>query len=291
MKQLSFAIISNSLTENTQDLITAIEGEGHHATLINMKEIVFHFEGDSFRVTHQGIDIETSDIFLFRSYSQQISSARLIAHHLCAQGKIVVDEALGTRSVGSKNFQHAQFSKYEIPYPKCIQAHSTEAILRELPSINFPIIAKPLNGSKGNGMFKFETLQEALDTVPSLDIRYLYQEYIPIDSDIRVFIVGNKVLGAMKRYVVPGDFRSNAALGSKTVSIPLAPELEKLALKARESTGYEVAGIDIIETNKGLMVLEINNCPEWQAFKKTTGINPASEIIRFAIAKYQTKHP
>ncbi|OGI29418.1 MAG: hypothetical protein A2288_03810 [Candidatus Moranbacteria bacterium RIFOXYA12_FULL_44_15] len=90
----------------------------------------------------------------------------------------------------------------------------------------------------------------------------------------------------MKRYIIPGDFRSNASLGAKAEKILLTQELKELALKATKAMNYEVAGVDIIKHKKKLYVLEINSAPQWQKFKEVTGVNPAEAIIAYAIKKY-----
>ena len=104
-------------------------------------------------------------------------------------------------------------------------------------------------------------------------------------SDLRVFIVGDTVLGAIRRYVIEGDIRSNASLGAKSEAVELTEEMVTLAKKATIAIGYEVAGVDLAETSTGYSILEVNHTPQWQAFKKSTGINPADHIVRYALKK------
>ena len=119
--------------------------------------------------------------------------------------------------------------------------------------------------------------------------KFLFQGYIPIAYDIRVFVVGSEALGAMKRIVGKDDFRSNASLGAAVEKIELTDSLKNIAISATRAYRYEVAGVDIVIHGGREYVLEVNNAPQWMAFKKVVGINPAEAIVKYCINKYNNK--
>jgi glutathione synthase/RimK-type ligase-like ATP-grasp enzyme len=90
----------------------------------------------------------------------------------------------------------------------------------------------------------------------------------------------------MKRYVVANDVRSNASLGARTEAVIISKSVEKLALRAASTFGYDVAGVDIIEAENSLFVLEVNRTPQWQGLKKTLSIKPEEAIIEMCIKKH-----
>ncbi len=107
-----------------------------------------------------------------------------------------------------------------------------------------------------------------------------------IDSDIRISVVNGEVRGAIRRFIIPGDFRSNTSLGAKVEKINLTEEMTNLAKRAVKAMKYEIAGVDIIEHGGRLYVLEVNSTPQWQNIKRVTGINLAVYIIDYALQKY-----
>jgi ribosomal protein S6--L-glutamate ligase len=144
------------------------------------------------------------------------------------------------------------------------------------------IVSKPLRGSQGQGIFRlqdpdlafriFKIMQTANQTM-------LIQEFIDTPGrDIRVFVVGSKVIGAMYRYAKPGEWKTNVSRGAKPKECPLTKELEQLALKAAKALEMDFAGIDILEEDDQLVVSEVNSAPNWSGLQKATGVDAAEEI-------------
>ncbi|MFA4817815.1 MAG: RimK family alpha-L-glutamate ligase [Parcubacteria group bacterium] len=289
MNKLSFVIIGPS-TENTLDLVREIEKTGHRSFIVKLSDIFFEFNNGAFKALWKNKDLLDFDIFLLRGYNKNLLFAQILAQELLVKGKIVIDDTIGKRFISSKIYEASRMAQNKINHPRTWQAVSFSSYKKILKQISFPVIAKPVYGQKGQGIEKFKTAKEYLSFFSKNPKGYLIQEFLNIDGDIRVFIVGNKVLGAMKRHLVPGDFRSNASLGARTEKIPLTKELKTLALKAAKTMDYEIAGVDILEYKKKFYVLEINSSPQWQKFKEVTGINPAKYIIEYALKKYAGKH-
>jgi len=288
MKKLKFVVIGAAESENTKDLKEAAESKGHECVLMHQSQLVFVTnEGEKMKVIHDGEDLEDFDVFIFRTYSKYLPDSLILADKLLKDGKVVIDNALGKTFVLSKMFEASRMSRNNILYPNTFKFVDFAKTKKLLSGASFPVIAKPVDGRQGRGVTKLENMEDACEFLEKQEGDWMVQEYIPIKFDVRVFVVGNKALGAMKRHLVEGDFRSNIALGAKSEQVELTSELKKLAVNATKAMDYDVAGVDIIEKDGELMVLEVNSGPQWQGFKKATGINPADEIVRYAVSRHQ----
>lgn len=278
-------IIGPLASENTRDLIEAAEQKKCFAKAAPLSRFSFENAAGRWHIFLDGESIDIFDIVIFRAFNKNPSLARLIARTMLRDGKTLIDEVLATRDVSEKLEQAALFSANTLPHPATFHSLDTAAFERYIKQVIFPIIAKPIHGQKGCGILLLKNARQALNLFHEEARTYLFQEYLPIAHDMRVFVVGNTVLGGMKRFVVPGDYRSNVSLGARAESFSPSKEISALALEATQVLGYEVAGVDIIEHAGKLFVLEVNHTPQWQGFKSVTSINPAKYIIDYAIAK------
>ena len=288
MKKIKFAIIGASETENTKDLIEEIKLKRHSVFLIQPKNLVFEFSKNKrFKIRQGNIDLDKLDVFIFRGYNINIVPVKILAEKLIRDGKVVIDEILGKKFIPSKMFESSKFAEYNISHPRTFQALDVSSYKTILDKTTFPIIVKPLYEQKGQGIIKVNNKTKALAFFKKNPKEYLIQEYLKTNSDVRVFVVNNKVLGAIRRFVLPNDFRSNASLGAKAEKVIPTKEMKVIAIKATKAMGYEIAGVDFLEHKNKLYVLEVNSTPQWQKFKEITGINPAKNIVNYAIKKYE----
>jgi RimK family alpha-L-glutamate ligase len=286
MQKIRFAVIG-PVTENSHDLIQEIKSRGHAASIMALDDINFVFSRGSFRAEWNGKNLaEKFDIFLLRAYNKNFQFAQILARILLKEKKTVIDDAIGNFFVPSKIFEASAFEKNLMNYPKTYQAISFQNWKKLLSRMSFPVIVKPIYGQKGQNISVLKTKGDYLSFFAANPQGYLAQEYLKVKDDMRVFIVGKKVLGAMKRNVPKGDFRANVSLGAKATKIVVTEEMKTLALKATRLLGYEIAGVDLIEHLNKLYIIEVNATPQWQKFKEVTGSNPAKEIINYAIIKY-----
>ncbi len=159
---------------------------------------------------------------------------------------------------------------------------SSEDLIRAVGGC--PIVIKLLSGTHGMGVVLAATKQEAvsvIDAFSSLKERVMVQEFIKEASgtDIRAFVVDGQVVAAMKRRAQPGEFRSNLHRGATAIAIKLTAEEERTALEAARILGLKVAGVDMLPSDRGPLVLEVNPSPGLEGISKTTGVNVAAKII------------
>jgi RimK family alpha-L-glutamate ligase len=176
-----------------------------------------------------------------------------------------------------------------LPFPKSKILLSKKDLKEEIKDFKFPFIIKASRGRKGKGVYLIHSLEEAKVAAEEIlggeGVSFVVREFIPNNGDIRIFVVGGKAIGAMKRTSQKGEFRSNISLGGEGDKFDLEsyPEIAEIAEKAAEITRTEIAGVDIIinkETNKPY-ILEINPSPQFEGLEKYTKVNAAEEIIKY----------
>jgi ribosomal protein S6--L-glutamate ligase len=172
-----------------------------------------------------------------------------------------------------------------LPVTGC--AHATEDIDGLIESVGgAPLVIKLLEGTQGIGVVLAETHQAAKSVIEAfrgLDANILVQEYIKEaqGADIRCFVIGDKVVASMKRQGAEGEFRSNIHRGGKAEKIKLTPEERSTAVRAVKAMGLGVAGVDLLRSNHGPLVLEVNSSPGLEGIESATGVDVGGKIIDF----------
>lgn len=149
-----------------------------------------------------------------------------------------------------------------------------------------PVVIKLLEGTQGLGVVLAETenaAESVIDAFNGLKVRVIVQEFIKEaqGSDIRAFVVDGLVVGAMKRTAKKGEFRSNLHRGGTAELIQLNEEEENAALKAAKAMGLGICGVDLLQSNYGPLILEVNSSPGLEGIESATGKNIAKSIIRY----------
>jgi len=177
-------------------------------------------------------------------------------------------------------------SNFNIPTPKTIlgNAYDVEAMLEKFGEP--PIIMKILQGTHGQGVILAETYQSALSTIETLraaKVRFIVQEFIAESNgaDLRVMVVDGKVVAAMKRQSRSGEFRSNLHRGGSAKSITLSPKEESIALRASKALRLGVCGVDLLQSQNGPLVLEVNSTPGLEGIETITGVTISDKIIHY----------
>ena len=272
----------------SHDLLRAIEARGHNGYISNTRDFIFEIENNKLKASAAGIsDLFDFDIYLFRSFSMTMANSRIFIEELRKRKKIVIEKNISDYYINSKLAEGVRLIRKGLYYPRTYQISDRKNKII-LPKNIFPAIVKPADGARGRDIKLIKNKPELYNFLNKHTEDFLIQEYLEIKWDVRVFVVGNKVLGGIKRHVLEGDCRSNASLGSAVECYKITPETKKIALAATKALGYAVAGVDLawVENKKSWYVLEVNISPQWHAFKRITGINPADSIIDYAIKKH-----
>jgi len=262
-------------------------------------ELVFHPSVDiivskegrrSIRVKNKMVNIP--DVMIPRTGSGTGYFGFAILRHLERLGVKTVNPSHAIEATKDKLYAHQIFAEKSIPTPKTMLVkHPVNPNIVD-KEIGWPAIVKIMAGSYGKGVYKVESKAHFSDFIDfahgiKTDEAILVQEYMNAQpgSDLRVFVVGDRVLGAMKRSSRDGSFKANITRGGLGENYPLTPEIEELALKVAQGLDLEVAGVDLLFGPDGFVVCEANSAPGFEGFERCTGIDIANEIITYALNK------
>ena len=176
-------------------------------------------------------------------------------------------------------------SRHDIGMPPTVYTRQAEHVPDCIERVEGPpVVVKLLQGTQGIGVVLAETAMAAgsvIEAFHGLDQNILIQKFIKEakGADIRAFVVGRKVVAAMKRQALAGEFRSNIHRGGKAKSVRLPLEYRRTALAAARVLGLTVAGVDLIESDEGPMVMEVNSSPGLEGIQKATNIDVADAVI------------
>jgi ribosomal protein S6--L-glutamate ligase len=167
-------------------------------------------------------------------------------------------------------------------------ANESQAISRSRDKLagGTPLVVKLIEGTQGVGVILAETkkaAQAVIEAFRGLDANILVQEYIKEagGSDVRCFVVGGKVVASMKRQAGPGEFRSNLHRGGTAEKVKITPEERSTAVRAARTMGLNISGVDVLRSNHGAVVMEVNSSPGLEGIEKSTGVDVAAKIIEF----------
>lgn len=187
-------------------------------------------------------------------------------------------------------------SQKGLPLPKTSFANNTQQSNTLINLVGgAPNVVKLVEGSQGKGVILAEThkaSESLIEAFSLLKANFLVQEFIKDanGSDIRCFVVGDKVVASMQRTAKDGDFRANIHRGGTASAVKITAEERKIALAAARAMRLNVAGVDIIRSGSGPKILEVNSSPGLEGIETATGKNVAGEIIKFIFKDYKTKN-
>ena len=147
------------------------------------------------------------------------------------------------------------------------------------------VVIKPIFGSLGHGMVRVSDPETALRVVRALDqIKSVFYVQRAIDHsghDLRILVVGGRVIGAIERRAPVGEWRTNVAIGGSATAVAVTHEIERIALTAAAAVGADYAGVDVLPARDGqAYILEVNGIPGWQGLQQATGIDVAGAIVQ-----------
>lgn len=265
--------------------IYIVQVEGAIITYDNGYKIFNADDKDGFEIDNDTVAIVRGSVRLKKSYLDLLSQLEKI-------GVCMVNSRETVEISADKYRTYLKLQDYGLTQPKTVLIPNVDTLQQSLESLDskFPIIMKTLEGSKGVGVLFIESERQIESLVQLLynqneDVDLLIQEYIKTDGDIRVIVLGGKVIASMKRDVVEGDFRSNVSQGAKVKEYELTDlEIEQCLLAAKAIDGSWVA-VDFIPSKNPKTeppyILEVNHSPGTEGIEKATGDNIVKKVIDF----------
>ena len=285
---MNIAILSrNKNLYSTNRLFNAGTKRGHRIDVIDYLRCYINIGENQTAIYYDGKKLGRYDAVLPRIGASQTSYGTAIVRQFEMIGDFVINKSDAIKSSRDKLRSLQVLAKHGIDMPITGYASHTMDIHDVIEKVGkTPLIMKLLQGTQGNGMVLAETMKAAesvMNAFKQVDADILIQEFIKESSgvDIRVIVVGKKVVAAMQRVAPEGEFRSNVHRGAATKHINLTPDEEEIAIKSTKILGLSVAGVDLMRSKRGPLVLEVNSSPGLQGIELLTGADVAGEIISF----------
>lgn len=285
---MKIAILSRdaSLYSSTR-LREAAERRGHEVKVVDYLRCYLNITSRHPTVQFQGRELEGFDAVIPRIGASHTFYGTAVVRQFELMGTFAANESQAITRSRDKLRSLQLLSRSGIGLPVTAFAHSTKDIDGLLETVGgAPVIVKLLEGTQGVGVVLAETKKAAESVIAAfrqLDANILVQEYIKEagGSDIRCLVVGNRVVAAIERRGAPGDFRSNLHRGGTAAKVKLTPEERSIAVRAARTLGLNVSGVDILRSNHGPVVMEVNSSPGLEGVETITGVDVAGRIVEF----------
>jgi len=255
---------------------------------INIKDVEVNIGSKNEKILVDGKQLDNYDCIYLKGSFKYANLLRAVATELHKDVYIPYEPKAFTIA-HDKLFTQLELEKENIPMPKTYLAATVDAAKKILEKVTYPIIMKLPTGTQGKGVMVADSYAAAssmLDTLNALKQPFLIQEYIETNStDVRLFVVGEKVVASMKRKSQGEDKRANIHAGGVGEAFEPDNYMKKIAIQSAKLVGAEIAGIDILESIKGPVVIEANLSPGLQGITESTNINVADKIAKYLYEK------
>lgn len=287
-KELRIVILSrNRALYSTRRLVEAIEARGHRAVVLDHLRCDIVIEQDKPSIFYNGDIIKNVHAVIPRiGASVTFYGAAVVRQFEMMNVPTAVESQALVRS-RDKLRSLQILARSDVGMPKTVFTNYSKEVAKIIDSVGgAPLIVKLLEGTQGYGVVLAPTKKAAesiIEAFHSMKARVIVQEFIQEakGADIRAFVVGNKVVGAMKRQGKEGEFRSNLHQGGTGKLIKLTKKEREVALTAAKAMNLSIAGVDMLQSERGPLVLEVNSSPGLEGIEKATGKDIATEIIRY----------
>lgn len=290
--KLKILILSRNKTlYSTERLIETIESRGHEATVLDHLKCDIVIEQDNPCIYFQGEKVENVDAVIPRIGASVTFYGASVVRQFEMMNVFAAVESQALVRSRDKLRSLQILARANVGLPKTVFTNYSKEVKKLIESVGgAPLIVKLLEGTQGYGVVLAPTRKAAesiIDAFHSMKARIIVQEFIEEakGADIRAFIVDNKVVGAMKRQGKEGEFRSNLHQGGSGEIIKLSKNEREVALRAAKAMGLSIAGVDLLQSKRGPLVLEVNSSPGLEGIEKSTGKNIAAEIIEYVEKK------
>lgn len=268
------------------------EGKGEVELALHPDIDIIVSRDDSRSIRYKNKVVSLPDVIIPRTGSATGYFGLSVLRHFERLGVPLLNGSRAIEITKDKLWASQVFAEHGLPTPKTVLVKDPVNPKLIEKQIGFPAVVKIFSGSYGKGVYLVHNKQELQDFIEfahgiNSDEAIIVQEYIDSNpgEDIRAYVVGGRVLGAMKRKSTDGSFKANITRGGVGENYPLNERIEEIALKTTESLGLDIAGIDLLFDGDGYKVCEANSAPGFKGFERYTGVNVAREIINYARTK------
>lgn len=264
-----------------------LEKRGHKALYVNHAKCYVDIEQNNPDVRYEGKDISNLDAIIPRIGSSITKYGSSIVRQFEMRGVYTTARSIAITRSRDKLRSLQLLSKAGVGIPKTVFARETAEVEDLLEIVGgAPVIIKVARGTHGRGVVLAETRKAAKSVIQAFyveGVNFMIQEFIEEASgtDIRAFVVGGRVVGAMQRQSLDDDFRSNIHLGGEGTVVKLTDEEKRTAIRAAKTMGLGICGVDMIRSNRGPLVMEVNSSPGIEGLEKATGKNIAAKIVEY----------
>ena len=287
---MKIAILSQEASlYSTRRLKEAGEKRGHQMRIVPYLRCYMNITSNRPTIIFNGIPLENFEAVIPRIGASRTFYGTAVVRQFEVMGVFSSNESQAISRSRDKLRCLQILAREGVGLPITGFAHATQDIDGLIETVGgAPLVIKLLEGTQGIGVVLAETYQAAKSVIEAfrgLDANILVQEYIKEagGADLRCFVVGGKVIAAMKRQGIKGEFRSNLHRGGQAEKIKLSAEERQTAIRAAKAMGLRVAGVDLLRSNHGPVVMEVNSSPGLEGIEKATGVDVAGKIIEYVV--------
>mgnify|MGYP001168694645 CR=1 FL=1 len=269
---------------STRRLIEAAEQRGHAVVVIDYLRCYMNITSRRPQVMYSGESIRGIDAVIPRIGASYTFYSASVVRQFEAMGVLCANDSDPIIRSRDKLKSMQILAQKGVGLPITSFAHSTKDVDSLIKVVGGPpLVIKLLEGTQGLGVVLAETRKAATSVIEAfraLDANILVQEFIKESegSDVRALVVGRKVVAAIRRQGAPGEFRSNLHRGGSAKAVKLTKAERRTAVDAVHALGLKVAGVDMLRSDRGPLVLEVNSSPGLEGVEKASGIDVAAEI-------------
>ncbi len=269
-------------------LVDVAREAGHDIQVINPLYCYMNVAASSPNIHYRGGEpLPHYDVVIPRIGASNTFYGTAVLRHFETMGIYTLNESIAISRSRDKFRSLQLLARKGIPMPLTSFAQSpddTEDLIRMVGGA--PLVIKLLEGTQGKGVVLADSHQSAVSIINAfkeMHANILVQEFIKEShgTDVRCFVIGDKVVGSIKRQAKEGEFRANVHQGGKAMKVKLSPQERTIAIAATKAMGLKVAGVDLVRSNHGPLVLEINSSPGLEGIEKATQLNIAGKIISY----------
>ncbi|MDX1618795.1 MAG: 30S ribosomal protein S6--L-glutamate ligase [Balneolaceae bacterium] len=281
----------NSKLYSTTRLVEASEEAGHKTSVLDHLKCDIVSEKDNPCIYYRGEKVTGVDAVIPRIGASVTFYGSAVVRQFEMMKVFTAVESQSLVRSRDKLRSLQILAREGVGMPKTVFTNYSTEVRKIIDSVGgTPLIIKLLEGTQGVGVVLAPTLKAAesmIQAFHSMRTRVIVQEYVQEakGEDIRAFVVDGKVVGAMKRKGKEGEFRSNIHRGGTTELVKLTKHQRQAALIAAKSMGLAIAGVDMLESDRGPLILEVNSSPGLEGIEKATGKNIAGKIIEYVERK------